>query len=153
MLLDGKNAVIYGAGGAIGGAAARAFAREGAAVFLAGRRRAPLEALAEEIRAAGATAETAEVDALDEQAVDAHADAVAAQALVQHRLVRVDRADRGQAQDPEGLALARRGHCDAAYPRPPLCRQVGAACARPHRGLGSLQAFVTSDARAKGAPR
>ena len=37
MLLEGKNAVIYGGGGAIGGAAARAFAREGATVFLAGR--------------------------------------------------------------------------------------------------------------------
>lgn len=34
MLLKNKNAVICGAGGAIGGAAARAFAREGAKVFL-----------------------------------------------------------------------------------------------------------------------
>ncbi len=30
MLLENKNAVIYGGGGAIGGAVARAFAREGA---------------------------------------------------------------------------------------------------------------------------
>ena len=52
---------------------ARGFAREGARVFLAGRTRATLEAVAEEIRAAGGSAETAEVDALDEQAVDAHA--------------------------------------------------------------------------------
>src|SRR4029077_7355990 len=80
MLLEDKNAVIYGAGGSIGGAVARAFAREGARVFLAGRTRARLEAVAEEIRAAGATAQTAEVDALDEQAVDQHADAVAADA-------------------------------------------------------------------------
>lgn len=29
MLLDKKNAVIYGAGGGIGGGVARAFAREG----------------------------------------------------------------------------------------------------------------------------
>jgi len=79
MLLAGKQAVIYGAG-AIGGAIAGAFAREGATVFLAGRTRARLEALAEEIRAAGGAAETAEVDALDERAVDAHADAVAASA-------------------------------------------------------------------------
>ncbi len=35
MLLENKNAVIYGAGGAIGGAVARAFARDGARVFLA----------------------------------------------------------------------------------------------------------------------
>ena len=39
MLLEGKNAVVYGGGGAIGGAVARAFAREGARVFLAGHTR------------------------------------------------------------------------------------------------------------------
>jgi 3-oxoacyl-[acyl-carrier protein] reductase len=80
MLLEGKNAVIYGAGGAIGGAAARAFAREGATVFLAGRTREKLDAVADEIRSAGGGAETAQVDALDERSVDEHADAVAAQA-------------------------------------------------------------------------
>jgi NAD(P)-dependent dehydrogenase (short-subunit alcohol dehydrogenase family) len=32
MLLENKNAVIYGAGGAIGAAVARAFARDGAKV-------------------------------------------------------------------------------------------------------------------------
>jgi NAD(P)-dependent dehydrogenase (short-subunit alcohol dehydrogenase family) len=80
VLLESKNAVIYGGGGAIGGAVARAFAREGARVFLAGRTRATLEKVADEIRSAGGMAETAEVDALDEQAVDRHADAVAAEA-------------------------------------------------------------------------
>jgi 3-oxoacyl-[acyl-carrier protein] reductase len=80
MLLEGKTAVIYGGGGSIGGAAARAFAREGAQVFLAGRSEAALETVAEAIRAAGGVAETAEIDALDEAAVDRHADAVAAQA-------------------------------------------------------------------------
>jgi NAD(P)-dependent dehydrogenase (short-subunit alcohol dehydrogenase family) len=72
MLIEDKTAVIYGAGGAIGGAAARAFAREGARVFLTGRSVAKLDALAEEIVAAGGVAETAQVDALDEQAVEAH---------------------------------------------------------------------------------
>jgi len=80
MLLEGKTAVIYGGGGAIGGAVARTFAREGARVFLAGRTLAKLEAVADDIRAAGGAAETAEVDALDAAAVDAHADEVAAQA-------------------------------------------------------------------------
>jgi 3-oxoacyl-[acyl-carrier protein] reductase len=80
VLLEGRTAVVYGGGGAIGGAVARAFAREGAGVFLAGRTLAALDAVAQDIRAAGGTAETAEVDALDEQSVDAHADAVAAQA-------------------------------------------------------------------------
>jgi 3-oxoacyl-[acyl-carrier protein] reductase len=78
VLLEGKNAVVYGGGGSIGGAVARAFAREGARVFLAGRTRAKLEQVAEEVRSAGGVAETAQVDALDEQSVDAHADAVAA---------------------------------------------------------------------------
>jgi 3-oxoacyl-[acyl-carrier protein] reductase len=80
VLLEDKNAVIYGGGGSIGGAAARAFAREGATVFLAGRTQEKLDAVAEEIRSAGGAAETAQVDALDEGAVDEHADAVAAQA-------------------------------------------------------------------------
>jgi 3-oxoacyl-[acyl-carrier protein] reductase len=80
MLLEGKIAVIYGGAGSIGGAVARAFGREGARVYLAGRTRASLEEVAEEIRSAGGAAETAEVDALDEKSVDEHADAVAAEA-------------------------------------------------------------------------
>jgi len=69
MLLESKNAVIYGGGGAIGGAVARAFAREGAKVFLAGRNVESLDAVAREISAAGGTAETAQVDALEEHSV------------------------------------------------------------------------------------
>ncbi len=80
MLLESKMAVIYGGGGSIGGAVARAFAAEGARVFLAGRTPATLDAVAEEIRSAGGAAETAEVDALDEKSVDRHADAVAGEA-------------------------------------------------------------------------
>jgi 3-oxoacyl-[acyl-carrier protein] reductase len=80
MLLDNKSAVIYGGGGSIGGAVARAFAREGARVYLAGRTATTLDQVAEAIRARGGAVETAELDALDEQAVDRHADAVAAQA-------------------------------------------------------------------------
>ena len=53
MLLQDKVAVIYGAGGAIGGAVARAFGREGARLFLTGRRRAPVDAVARDIDAAG----------------------------------------------------------------------------------------------------
>lgn len=68
MMLRDKVAVIYGAGGAIGGAVARSFAREGARLFLTGLRRPPVETVAEAI----GSAEAAEVDALDEQAVDKH---------------------------------------------------------------------------------
>src|SRR5437588_9995474 len=80
VLLEGKNAVIYGGGGSIGGAVARAFAREGARVHLAGRTMESLQAVAADVRSAGGLAETAQLDALDERAVDQHADAVAASA-------------------------------------------------------------------------
>lgn len=76
MLLKNKNAVIYGAGGAIGGAVARAFAREGARVFLCGRTQATLDTAAKEITSSGGAAETAQFDALEEQAVQRHLDAV-----------------------------------------------------------------------------
>src|ERR687897_933987 len=75
MLLENKNAVIYGGGGAIGGGVARTFAREGAGVFLAGRTREPLDMVAKDIRSAGGSAEVDELDAVDE-----HARAVASQA-------------------------------------------------------------------------
>jgi NAD(P)-dependent dehydrogenase (short-subunit alcohol dehydrogenase family) len=76
MPLENKNAVIYGGGGAIGGAVARIFAREGASVFLAGRTREKLEAVAGDIEAAGGSAEASVLDALDERAVDGYVDAV-----------------------------------------------------------------------------
>src|SRR4051812_20136173 len=79
-LLAGKTAIIYGGGGAIGGAAALAFAREGARVFLAGRSRGRLEEVGDLVRAAGGEVDTAVVDALDAAAVDAHAESVAARA-------------------------------------------------------------------------
>ncbi|MGP4022012.1 SDR family NAD(P)-dependent oxidoreductase [Actinomadura sp. 3N407] len=77
MLLENKTAVIYGGGGSIGGAMARAFAAEGARVFLAGRTPATLDAVADGIRGAGGLAETARVDALDEAAVNGWVDSVA----------------------------------------------------------------------------
>jgi NAD(P)-dependent dehydrogenase (short-subunit alcohol dehydrogenase family) len=80
MLLENKNAIIYGGGGSIGGSVARTFAREGAHVFLAGRTREPLETVAGDIKANGGSAEVSVLDALDEQAVDEHARDVVAQA-------------------------------------------------------------------------
>ncbi|WP_276256838.1 SDR family NAD(P)-dependent oxidoreductase [Halomontanus rarus] len=79
-MLDDEVAVIYGAGGSIGGAVARAFGREGARVFLAGRTETTLDEVAEDIRSAGGEADTAIVDALDEQAVDEFVDAVVEEA-------------------------------------------------------------------------
>ncbi len=63
-LLDGKHAVVYGAG-PIGGAVARAFAREGAIVHLGGRNLETLQPLAEEIGA-----DTAVVDVTDPASVE-----------------------------------------------------------------------------------
>lgn len=80
MLLEKKNAVIYGAGGSIGGAVARRFAREGANVFLVGRTQESLDRVAGDVRADGGTADVTVLDALDEQAVDEHARAVVGRA-------------------------------------------------------------------------
>jgi NAD(P)-dependent dehydrogenase (short-subunit alcohol dehydrogenase family) len=76
MMLQDKVAVIYGAGGGIGGAVARAFVREGAKLFVTGRRLAAVETVAEDAVSGGASVEAAEVDALDEQAVDRHLQSV-----------------------------------------------------------------------------
>ena len=80
MLLENKVAVIYGAGGPIGGAVARAFAREGARVFLAGHTKEKITKVAADIGSNGGLAETAVIDALDEQAVNDFVDAVVEQA-------------------------------------------------------------------------
>ena len=76
MMLKNKVAVIYGAGGAVGGAVARAFAREGAKLFLTGRLQAPVEMVAKDVVSAGGSAEVAKVDALDERALDEHLQSV-----------------------------------------------------------------------------
>ena len=80
MLLENKVAVIYGAGGPIGGAVACAFAREGARVFLAGCTKAKIDKVADEIHSNGGVADIAVVNALDERAVDTFVDAVVEQA-------------------------------------------------------------------------
>jgi NAD(P)-dependent dehydrogenase (short-subunit alcohol dehydrogenase family) len=77
MMLEDKVAVVYGAGGAIGGAVARSFAREGASLFLTGRSRAPVDVVAKDI---GGSVEVAEVDALDERVIDEHLASVLDQA-------------------------------------------------------------------------
>ncbi|KQV61755.1 MULTISPECIES: SDR family NAD(P)-dependent oxidoreductase [unclassified Duganella] len=80
MILQGKRCIIHGAAGAIGSAVARAFAREGGQMFLAGRTLEKLEALARELRAEGGSVHAARVDALDQESVRLHARAVAEQA-------------------------------------------------------------------------
>ena len=72
MLLEGKTAVVYGGGGAMGGAVARAFARAGATVHVTGPTQSKLDKVAEDITAAGGKATTAVVDAYDVDQVDGH---------------------------------------------------------------------------------
>ena len=71
-LLDGKVAVIYGAAGGVGTAVARAFSREGAKVFLAGRTESSLNPIAQEISSTGGVADVSRVDALSPESVEAH---------------------------------------------------------------------------------
>jgi len=80
MLLEGKVAVIYGGGGAIGGAVARVFAREGARVHLAGRTTSKLDRVTGDIRSKGGVADAAVVDATDEKAVTDFVNGVVKQA-------------------------------------------------------------------------
>jgi NAD(P)-dependent dehydrogenase (short-subunit alcohol dehydrogenase family) len=109
MLLDDKTAVIYGAGGAIGAAVARAFAREGARVFLTGRDGAKVRALAEEIAAAGGVTEAAEVDALDETAVAEHLETVGPRVDVSFNAV-------GPGPAPQRIPLTELGTDAFAHP-------------------------------------
>jgi NAD(P)-dependent dehydrogenase (short-subunit alcohol dehydrogenase family) len=68
---QGKIAIITGAGTGVGKSAALALAAEGWTLVLAARRPEPLNGVAEEIRAAGGTAETVPTDAADQAAVQA----------------------------------------------------------------------------------
>jgi 3-oxoacyl-[acyl-carrier protein] reductase len=72
MILTNKNAVIYGAGGSLGGAVAKAFAAAGARVFLTGLNPASIQKVADDIITSGGLAETAIVDAFDEEAINNH---------------------------------------------------------------------------------
>jgi 3-oxoacyl-[acyl-carrier protein] reductase len=79
LLLEGRNAVIYGGGGSVGGAVAGGLAPPRASVPPPRKKQAKLDAVADAIRAAGGRAETALLDALDEPAVDAHVEALVAE--------------------------------------------------------------------------
>lgn len=78
MLLTGKTTIVYGGGGAIGGAVARTFAREGAKVFIAGRTLYPLQKVASQIQQDGGAVDIAQVDALDPSSVSRHIEHVLA---------------------------------------------------------------------------
>ena len=150
MLLQNKVAVIHGGGGAIGGAVARAFAREGAKVFLAGRTLAKLDAVARDIHAAGGNAETAQVDALDASAVDAHADAVAAKA---GRIdVTLNAVGILHVQGPPFMALSLKDfvHPVTAYTRTNFVTAQAAARHMVKQGSGVILTLSTPGSRMSG---
>jgi NAD(P)-dependent dehydrogenase (short-subunit alcohol dehydrogenase family) len=76
MILQNKNAIIYGAGGSLGGAVAKALASAGAKVFLTGRNLSSVKKVADEILASGGSAEADRVDALNEKEINSHIDGV-----------------------------------------------------------------------------
>lgn len=76
MLLKARTAIIYGASGAVGGAVARAFSREGSMVVLAARRSEPLDEVSKDITSNGGLAEVMPVDATDAHAIERHLEAV-----------------------------------------------------------------------------
>jgi 3-oxoacyl-[acyl-carrier protein] reductase len=143
VLLENKNAIVYGAAGAIGGTVARAFARDGARVFLAGRTLATLEEVAADIRARGGMAEAAPVDAMDKAAVDAHADRVVAAAGsidVSFNAVAVDAV--------QGVALTEISVEDFLAPITGLCRTnfLTATAAARHMAAQGFGVIVTLSA-------
>jgi NAD(P)-dependent dehydrogenase (short-subunit alcohol dehydrogenase family) len=79
-ILKGKHAVVFGAGGSIGSAVAKEFAVEGAEVFLSGRTKSSVEALAKQIAANGGTAHAAAIDTLDDAVVNRYIDGIVKQA-------------------------------------------------------------------------
>lgn len=76
MLLQNKNAVIYGAGGSLGSAVANALAKAGANVFVTGHRIETVQKTADKIKAAGGNATAHEIDAMDASAVQHHLDVI-----------------------------------------------------------------------------
>jgi 3-oxoacyl-[acyl-carrier protein] reductase len=141
VLLEGKNAVIYGGGGRIGSAVAAVFAREGARVFLGGRTLSRVETVATEIRAGGGSAEASRVDALDQGSVDAFVDSVAEQAGsvdVSFNLIAVG--------DAQGTPLVEMSYEDFARPveiamRSTFLTVKAAARHMTKQGSGAILAF------------
>lgn len=68
--LDGRHALVTGAGRGIGRACALALAGAGASITLVSRTRAELEAVADEVRALGVAADVVAADVCDEEQVE-----------------------------------------------------------------------------------
>jgi 3-oxoacyl-[acyl-carrier protein] reductase len=151
MLLEGRNAIVYGGGGAIGGAVARAFAREGAAVFLAGRTLARLEEVAADIAASGGTVGMAKLDALDESAVEEHADRIAAEAGGIDIALNAVGIVHDQGTPFAHLSLDAYAHPITGYTRTNFLTAKAVARHMVERGSGVILTISTAGSRMSGA--
>lgn len=154
MLLQDRIAIVYGAAGSVGGATARAFARDGAHVVLTGRTRDPLDVVAAEIHTAGGHAEVAVVDALDPEAVDAHAGAVVAE----HGRIDISINATSLRGDLQGTPLRRMTPEDFLLPaltglRSQFCTTTAAARRMADAGSGVILTLSTSAAALAGRDR
>jgi NAD(P)-dependent dehydrogenase (short-subunit alcohol dehydrogenase family) len=146
-LLKGKSAVIYGATGAVGSAVAKAFAREGAHLFLTGRDNQALEKLAQTLSASATKIDVSVVDALDGAAVNAHLDrvlTVAGRLDISFNLIAM--------QDVQGTPLVDMSESDYMLPINRATRsQFVTACAAGRRmsksGAGVILMLTASPGR------
>jgi 3-oxoacyl-[acyl-carrier protein] reductase len=143
-MLEGKVALIHG-GGAIGGAVARAFASEGARVFIAGRDLRKLETVARDTGA-----QVAQVDALDESAVERHADAVCAAAGGIDVAMNAIGVPHVQGAPFRELSLADFAHPISAYTRSNFITAKAAARHMAKKGSGVLLTLSTPGSRMTG---
>lgn len=148
--LQGRTAVVYGGGGAIGGAVAHVLAREGATVHLAGRTHASLARVADEIAAAGGRVETAVVDALDERQVEAHVAGIVAGGGRIDVMLNAVGVDHVQGVPLAALSLAQFERPIAAHVRTAFV--TARACARPMvaQGSGVILTLSTPGSRLSG---
>jgi 3-oxoacyl-[acyl-carrier protein] reductase len=80
MLLEGKNALVFAASGAIASEVARRLAAEGATVYVSARDETAVKQLVNEITAAGGEAHGERIDATDADEIDAYVEQVASRA-------------------------------------------------------------------------
>lgn len=150
MLLEGKTAVIYGGGGAIGGATARTFAREGADVHLVGRTRDRLDSVAQEIWDTGGRATVATLDVLDADAVEAHVDAVVADAGQIDVMLNAVGVPHVQGVPLAELSFDDFNHPIAAYTRAHFVTAKAVARPMVAQGSGVILTLSTPGARTSG---
>ena len=109
--LDGKVALIMGAGTGIGRSTAILFAAEGAELVIAGRRQAPLDEVVSEITSAGGKITAKSADMEDQASVEA----LAAYALEKHSRVDILINNAGHSSKVRSVRWISREELDSVY--------------------------------------